>query len=334
MMRYAGMRGSSAARSWVFLLIAAVMFLGIVGPAVRAAGAERRVLRPDGGWISPRIAHGREILYVLVNVGRKGSYVALYPADAPNPQQIGKITAGLGNPGALWVDSAGNLYVGNDLTYHSSVTVYAPGAITPSRTYTKGVDLPFGGTVDGSGSVYVSDAGVRGQLLGGVAVFPPGATKPAKYLLQNVHVPHGVSVDRSGNVFVADIYGSTQTTVVEFAAGSTTGTILPLNDLQGGFLEDLKLDAHDDLVVADAKANAVRFYPPPYVNESRALTTGLSAPTGLAFGPHGALFVGNEYINSQQGNVVIFPPGATVPSRRITAGITGGVLGVAVGRIP
>lgn len=334
MTRYAGMRRSCAARSQVAALLAAVLFLGFVGSAVRAGGAEQRVVRTGGGWIAPRITSGREILYVLVNVGRKGSYVALYPADAPNPRQIGKITAGIQNPGALWVDSAGNLYVGNDLTYHSSVTVYAPGAITPSRTYAKGVDLPFGGTVDGSGNVYVSDAGVHGQLLGGVAVFPPGATKPAEYLVQNVHVPHGVSVDRNGNVFVADIYGSTQTTVVEFAAGSKTGTILPLNDLQSGFLEDLKLDAHDDLVVADAKGNAVRFYPPPYGSESRALTAGLSAPTGLAFGPHGALFVGNEYVNSQQGDVVIFPPGASIPSRTITTGITGGVLGVAVGRIP
>jgi hypothetical protein len=333
-MTYAEMRGSLPARGAFALLLAGAIALGFAGSVARAGFVEQHVVGSDGGWISPRIAHGREILYVLVNVGRNGSYVALYPADAHDPQQIGKITAGIHNPGALWVDPAGNLYVGNDLTYQSSVTVYAPGAIAPSRTYTKGVDLPFGGTVDAAGNVYVSDAGVPGQFLGGVAVFPPGATKPSEYLLQNLHVPHGVSVDRKGNVFVADIYGSTQTTVVEFAGGSTTGTVLPLNDLQGGFLEDLKLDAKDDLVVADAKGNAVRFYPPPYANESRALTAGLSAPTGLAFGPHGALFVGNEYVNSQQGDVVVFPPGATVPSRTITTGITGGVLGVAVGRIP
>lgn len=320
------------------LMMRVALILFLIAASSTAAASRDRVDRqhaavPGGGWIAPD-AHGREVLYVLVNVGKKGSYVALYPADAPNPRQIGKITAGIYNPGALWVDAAGNLYVGNDLTYESSVTVYAPGTIVPSRTYTKGIDLPFGGTTGVSGTVYVSVAGIRGRTLGGVAVFPPGAVKPATYLEQNLHVPHGVAVDRSGNVFVADIYGSTQTTVVEFAAGSTTGTVLPLNDLQGGFLEDLKLDARDDVVVADAKGNAVRFYPPPYANESRALTAGLSAPTGLVFGPHGALFVGNEYVNVQQGNVVIFPPGATVPSRTITAGINGGVLGVAVGRIP
>ncbi|MEO6835982.1 MAG: hypothetical protein ABI231_08760 [Candidatus Tumulicola sp.] len=54
-------------------------------------------------------------------------------------------------------------------------------------------------------------------------------------------------------------------------------------------------------------------------------------PTGLAYGPDGSLFVGNEYVNARSGNVVVFPPGATNPARTIVTGINGGVLGVAVG---
>jgi len=278
--------------------------------------------------------HTREILYVLVNAGTNNSYIALYDAYAKRPRILGKITQGLANPGAIWVDSKGNLYAGNDMTYTSSVVEYAPGTTSPTRTYTQGLDLPFGGTVDPAGTMYVSVVSTPGHAgQGALAVFPRGKMKPS-YLTDNLHVPHGIAKDASGNVFVAVIWGD-QSSVVEFPAGSSNSTVLPLNDLNSGaFLEDLKLDANDDIVVADANLNAVRFYPPPYQNENQALTKGLSAPTGLAYAPDGSLFVGNEYVNVRNGNVVVFPPGATKPARTITDGITAGVLGVAVGPAP
>jgi hypothetical protein len=276
-----------------------------------------------------------QVLYVLVNNGRNASYVELYRAYDKNAAPIGKITKGVSqNPSALWTDPHGNLFVANALTYHSYVAEYAPGSVVPMRVYKQGVDLPFGGTAAGSGAMHVSNAGVPGSMGGGVAVYPPGALQPARYLTQNIHVPHGVAVDASGNVFVADIYGSTETSVVEFAGGSPKGVVLPLDKLahgSGAFLEDLKLDAQGDIVVADAGLNTVRFYPAPYGHQGRALTVGLSVPTALAYAPDGSLFVGNEYINSQTGNVVVFAPGSDLPTRTITDGIAGGVLGVAVG---
>jgi hypothetical protein len=274
-----------------------------------------------------------QVLYVLVNHGR-ASYVELYPAYGKNSAPIGTITKGVsGNPSALWIDPQGNLFVANALTYHSYVAEYAPSSDVPMRVYKQGVDLPFGGTAVASGAMHVSNAGAPDSGFG-VAVYPPGTLQPARYLTKNVHVPHGVDVDASGDVFVADIYGSTETSVVEFPGGSPNGVVLPLDKLahgSGAFLEDLKLDAQGEIAVADAGLNTVRFYPKPYGHERRALTVGLSAPTGLAYGPDGSLFVGNEYVNSQNGNVVIFAPGSNVPTRTLTNGIAGGVLGVAVG---
>ena len=204
------------------------------------------------------------------------------------------------------------------------------------RRFTQEVGLPFGGTVAANGTMYVSDAAIPHHLLGGEGAYPAGSLQPQQFLTQDLHVPHGVAVDAAGDVFVADIYGITQTYVVEFPGGSLSGTVLPLDNLKNGsgaFLEDLVLDPQGDIVVADAGLNTVRFYPAPYGHQSQALTAGLSAPTGLAYGPDGSLFVGNEYVNSTQGNVVVFAPGSTSPTRTISTGINGGVLGVAIGTV-
>jgi hypothetical protein len=302
-----------------------------LGGCAGTATSPQPVLPATSNGIAPAAKRAKQILYVLVNVGNYGSYVALYDAFGKNAQPIGKITQGIHNPGAIWVDPKGNVYVGNDMTYTSSVTEYAPGGTKPTRTYTNGIDLPFGGTAATDGTLYVSVAGIKHYLEGGIAVFPRRKKTPSAFLTRNIYVPHGEALDPSGNLFVAVIFGD-QSSVVEFPAGSSQSTQLPLNDLDSGaFLEDLKLDAANDIVVADANLNAVRFYPPPYKDESMALTKGLNAPTGLSFGHDGSLFVGNEYVSPDRGNVVVFPPGATKPARTIVNGITGGVLGVAIG---
>ncbi|MGB6521206.1 MAG: hypothetical protein WBE83_05485 [Candidatus Cybelea sp.] len=279
--------------------------------------------------VAPAAKQPHQTLYVLVNSGTYTSYVALYDAYAKNPTMIGKIAKGLANPGAIWTDAKGDVFVGNDMTYTSSVTEYAPRTYKLIRTYTDGIDLPFGGMVDSKNTMYVSVAGVKGQTEGGIAVFLPGKTSPSTILTAGVYVPHGLAKDSAGHLFLAQIHGS-QSSVIEFPKAKNKSKILPLNDLNtGAFLEDLKLDANNDIVVADAELNSVRFYPPPYEKESTALSSGLSTPTALAYGADGTLFVGDEYAGAN-GNVVVFPPGATQPAGRITDGITGGVLGVAV----
>ncbi len=312
-----------------FTFFSAALGLGLTLGGCAGSGSPQPLVLPDAAQTVPAIKHARQILYVLVNSGTYSSYVALYDAYAKKPHVIGKITQGLANPGAIWVDARGHIFVGNDMTYTSTVTEYAPGTYKLLRTFSDGIDLPFGGTVDPKSTMYVSVAGVQGRLEGGVAVFPPQTSTPSTILTDNVYVPHGVAEDASGNVFLAQIYGL-ESSVLEFPAGSSQSIVLPLDDLDtGAFLEDLKLDAHNDIVVADAELNAVRFYPPPYKKESTALTSGLSAPTALAYGADGSLFVGNEYAGTY-GNVVVFLPGTSQPSRTIATGITGGVLGVAV----
>jgi hypothetical protein len=178
--------------------------------------------------------------------------------------------------------------------------------------------------------MYVSDGGLVGQSQGDIAVFPPGKLKPSQIKYYNVFVPHGLAVDAKRNIFVAQVYGLHLTFVVEFPHDAYQGVILHLNDLKGGYLLGLVLDSKNDIVVADECNQAVRFYPPPYKDESKALTSGIVTPTSVAYAPNGSLFVGNQFITNY-GNVVVFPAGAATPSETISTGINGQVLGVAIG---
>lgn len=284
----------------------------------------------------------REILYVLVasNSSPQTGSVVLYDAYAKNPKVIRTVSNIGANPGSIWTDDRGNVYVGisgKNLPYEPSfVSVYSAGmAHKPIRTYQKGIGLPFGGTVDAKGTTYVSDGGLDGQTQGDIAVFPPGKMKPSQIKYYNVYTPHGIALDAKGNIFCAMVYGSNDTFVVEFPHDAYQGRILHLNDLTGGFLQGLVLDSHRDIVVANEGNGheAVQFYPPPYKNESKELTSGIVTPTGLSYAPDGSLFVGNQFVGNN-GNVVVFSPGASTPSRTISTGINGQVFGVAIGTAP
>jgi hypothetical protein len=283
---------------------------------------------------SPASKRGRELLYVLVQIGSPpmGS-VVVYDAYASNPKVI-RTVSNLGiEASSIWTDDDGNVYVGvsgqNDL--YSYVSVYAPGMTGKAiRTYRKGIGLPFGGAVDSSGTMYVSDGGLVGQTQGDVAVFPAGKLKPSQIKYYNVYVPHGLAVDAKRDIFISQVYGKL-TFVTEFPRDAYEGKTLPLNDLSGGYLLGLVLDSNKDIIVADECNQAVRFYPPPYKDESKALTVGTITPDSVAYAPNGTLYVGNQFL-ANYGNVIVFPAGASTPSETISTGIEGQVFGVAVGR--
>jgi hypothetical protein len=310
------------------------------GICVSGAGAQPltklSALAPARVPIQPRKPNAakrpQELLYVLEDITSTSSSVVVYDAYAPNPKVIrtaGNVGA---DAGSIWTDDRGNVYVGSgSSSLNSSVSVYAPGMSgKPIRTYTKAIGLPFGGAVDAKGTMYVSDGGLAGQTQGDIAVFPPGKLKPSQIKYYNVFIPHGLAVDAKRDIFVAQIYGLHRTFVTEFPHDAYQGINLHLNDLKGGYLLGLALDSHNDIVVADECNQAIRFYPPPYKDESKALTSGVITPTSVAYAPNGSLFVGNQFITNY-GNVVVFPAGAMTPSETISTGITGQVLGVAIG---
>jgi hypothetical protein len=97
----------------------------------------------------------------------------------------------------MYVDSKGNLYVAN---YSApSVTIYHPGATTPSLTLTQGLTSVFGVAVDASSNVWVTNP----SNPPGILVYPPGQTSPSMTITGPlVNSPGQDLFDATGNLLV------------------------------------------------------------------------------------------------------------------------------------
>ena len=123
------------------------------------------------------------------------------------------ITNGISNPLGLTIDKNGTLYVSN---YPASITEYAFGTTTPSKTITGGgLTDPFGLAADTSGNVYIADFGADAVFklaAGGSSVTNLGLTglgEPIGLAIDNKH--HYLwETDGSGNLInVYKLGGST-----------------------------------------------------------------------------------------------------------------------------
>jgi len=117
----------------------------------------------------------KKLLYVSDNVNN-AIYVYNLQSNQQMPQPIYTITNGLAGPQGISTDRQGNLYVAN--LYNNTVTVYAPGAVSPKLTIPN-LNSPTDVKVDGFGNVYVSDA-PGGSFQSNVVQFPPGGTTPSE----------------------------------------------------------------------------------------------------------------------------------------------------------
>jgi hypothetical protein len=66
------------------------------------------------------------------------------------------ISSGIATPSGITTDLAGNLYVANG--YTNAVTIYAPGAKSPTAQITTGLNDPLDVAVDAYGDIYVANA--------------------------------------------------------------------------------------------------------------------------------------------------------------------------------
>lgn len=300
-----------------------------------------------------------DLLYAATldwNSGTGSVYV--YHAYGKNKASIGSLDFSTGFPDGLWTDAKGDVYVAvvnAGTNGHGYVNVYSPGLKKLRRTYTAGLDGPSGGTFDAAGNMYVSNlcgtlpslscyvfartgklsvAGVKPganpPYSGYVAIFPKGSRQPSQLLETGINIAVGVAVDAAGNTFVANNTGEAAWNVIEFAAGSSNGQVVPFQNLPDQrWVGAVRFDPKGALVVS--VNSAIDFFPREKGKPRRSLSNGVLAADGLAYGPDGTLFAGNYEFEQNEGNVIAFPPGSKSPARSFAVPYNNGVVSVTEG---
>lgn len=209
------------------------------------------------GWMSPEAKRSKSLLYVS---DAPASVVEVF--SVPKYSQVGEITDGIDGPQGLAVDQKGNLYVTN--VDGDSITVYKPGATSPSLTLTES-DGPLAVAVGSNGNVYAGDKG------GGIDVYPPGGTSPIRRLT-NPHLGYrvtGVAMGPYNSIYATGVSQSKNPAVVKFIHARGSGVNLGLTGLKypAGVIRD---DGY--LVVFDFGGNAILTYPPGKKSPSGTIT--------------------------------------------------------------
>ena len=94
-------------------------------------------------------------IYVVQNCPPDGNVVDVFPKGSTSPSR--QITDGISNPLGAAIDAKGDLYVSNS---PAAITVYPPGASSPSQTITGGgMSAPFGLAFDKNGNLFIADFG-------------------------------------------------------------------------------------------------------------------------------------------------------------------------------
>jgi hypothetical protein len=215
------------------------------------------VTRAQGLWIDRR-----GTLYVSNNTWPPS--IAEYKRGTAAPIKV--ITNGLNTPGAVAVDSAGNLYVANT---NQTVIVYPPGASSPSRTIqlpNQGRSSPGGLAFGPHGNLLVATFDIEHQV-GNLYSVAPGSSQPVNL---NLHGLSGsaLGTDQGGNIYV----GGDEGYISVFAPGSKTPS-RSINAGDTGFYSDLTVTP-----------NGTVYWPNYDLGEMYEFAPGASAPTNIFAG--------------------------------------------------
>lgn len=140
-------------------------------------------------------------------------WVSVYSAGT-NRTLLRKIKDGIDEPNSMAIDASRNLYVGN---YQSgTVSVYAPGASTPSRTISNGVVFAFSLAFDSAGNLYVADYDT-------VTVYAAGTTELLRTISNGTTAPYSLAFGSNAYLNVANLAsGSSSGSVTEYAPPGDT----------------------------------------------------------------------------------------------------------------
>lgn len=248
------------------------------------------------GWLSPALRNGTSGP-VMYTAQQNDDDVLIYPEAGTNQAPIGKITNGISQPWGLWVDKSGNLYVANS---SGKVTVYAPGSVDPSATYTKDLYRPLYVIADQAGDVFAGNG--NGNKGGTVVEFLPGSASAHQVLQTPGTEADGMDFDQQGNLYVAYRGGMKRGglgSVEKFAPGSTQGQVIGMKVHQP---QGLIVDNEGNILVAETSSRwrAVALFRPGKTRPMlRLRLPQTSDPTQIAItADESELFVGSFTDNS------------------------------------
>lgn len=224
------------------------------GEVIRFGGPVRRTQRRS--WISPDAKKRPRFIY---GASYDGGFVNIYPLRATNQAPIGQLTTDLVSPQGIVVDRSRNLWVANTNAFN--VLGFARGATTPFATLSDPNYYPISVAVDSNGTVYAANAESTTGPPGNVTFWKKGSSSPSGTLTySNFEIVTSIGVDSNNNVYVSYIPTSGPPTMVEFAAGSQTGTPIAIQDANLG---DMTFDKSANLVM-ETLSNNLGVWAPPY----------------------------------------------------------------------
>jgi hypothetical protein len=227
-----------------------------------------------------------------------GNSVLLFKGKAYKQDTInGPITNGLDCPIGATLDSQGNLYVANGAgsdpqgcgpgRTDADVQEYAPGATSPTHTWTGGgclnnTDGYVFVTTDLHGYVYAGTRSQSGAAGAAVIRWIPGDVGPQEVQVGPPEASvYGVAVDRKGDIFADAAAPGAGPTLQECVpkGGTWACSLFPLSISGPG---GIALDKAGNLLVADSSGKAVDVIAPPYTSISRTIGSGYSFPLSVS----------------------------------------------------
>lgn len=211
------------------------------------------------------------------------------PPNGPRPSVLP--FEGLGRPGGLAVDAAGDVYI-TDVD-SDRVLKLAAGSTEPTVLPFTGLHSPGRIAVDAAGNVYVSDFVTESTDFGHVPDYrvvklAAGSNEQSVVPLSASGHVRGLAADADGNVFVAT-FDKGDTTVVKVAAGSNDQTVLPFEGI--GSPNAIAVDDGGSVYVTDGPNNRLVQLAAGSTSQTVLSLTGIERPEGLALNTSGDAYV-------------------------------------------
>ena len=247
---------------------------------------------------------GASKLVYACNLG--AGEVDVFRQRGKNQQPIATITNGILGPGGLTTDRKGNLYVADEgpISGVWTVQVYAPGATSPTKSYTTDLSSPTDTAVAKDGTIYI--ANFNGLSNGWVTVYPKGDVSK-EYRLSDFGggAPLSVALDKKENLYVMyDVNNGSA--VNEYKPGATTGTNLNLAFGSGG---GIQVDPAGNILVAQQLGpSEILIFPPGQTQPSKSITMpGGGEPFNFALNHKSKVLFAAEYFTANQVDRFAYP---------------------------